>query len=54
MNLLRILGAESGRNIVAGDDVKGKLSVSLRNVTWEQALDTILEVRGLRRWTRAA
>ncbi|HUG37349.1 MAG TPA: secretin N-terminal domain-containing protein [Candidatus Limnocylindrales bacterium] len=47
VNLLRILSAESGRNIVAGDDVKGKVSVSLRNVTWEQALDTILEVKGL-------
>ncbi len=49
VNLLRILAAESGRNIVAGDDVKGKASISLRNVTWEQALDTILEVRGLQK-----
>jgi len=47
LNLLRILAAEGGRNIVAGEDVRGKVSVSLRNVTWEQALDTILEVRGL-------
>src|SRR5262245_3277940 len=52
-NLLRILAAESGRNIVAGDDVKGKVSVSLHNVTWEQALDTILETRGLQRLDRA-
>src|SRR5215470_8579224 len=42
VNLLRILAAESGRNIV-----KGRVSISLKNVTWEQALDTILEVRGL-------
>jgi type IV pilus assembly protein PilQ len=49
INLLRILGTESSRNIVAGDDVKGKVSVSLRNVTWEQALDTILEVKGLQK-----
>jgi type IV pilus assembly protein PilQ len=47
VNLLRILAAESGRNIVAGDDVKGRVSISLKNVTWEQALDTILEVRSL-------
>jgi type IV pilus assembly protein PilQ len=47
VNLLRILAAESGRNIVAGDDVKGRVSISLKNVTWEQALDTILEVRAL-------
>jgi type IV pilus assembly protein PilQ len=52
VNLLRILSAESGRNIVAGDDVKGKVSVSLHNVTWEQALDTILETRGLQRLER--
>jgi len=49
INLLRILGAESGRNIVAGDDVKGKVSVSLRNVTWEQALDAILEIKGFQK-----
>jgi type IV pilus assembly protein PilQ len=49
INLLRILAAESGRNIVAGEDVKGKVSISLRNVTWEQALDTILEVKGLQK-----
>ena len=52
INLLRILAAESGRNIVAGDDVKGKVSVSLHNVTWEQALNTILEARGLQRLDR--
>ncbi|HEU5190941.1 MAG TPA: secretin N-terminal domain-containing protein [Methylomirabilota bacterium] len=49
VNLLRILAAESGRNIVAGEDVKGRVSISLRNVTWEQALETILEVKGLQK-----
>jgi type IV pilus assembly protein PilQ len=52
VNLLRILAAESGRNIVVGEDVKGKVSVSLHNVTWEQALVTILEARGLQRLDR--
>lgn len=52
LNLLRILAAESGRNIVVGEDVKGKVSVSLHNVTWEQALGTILEARGLQRLDR--
>lgn len=47
VNLLRILAAESGRNIVIGDDVKGKMSISLRNVAWDLALDTIMESRGL-------
>jgi type II secretory pathway component HofQ len=54
VNLLRILAAESGRNIVAGDDVKGKVSVSLRNVTWEEALDTILETKGLQKLERGS
>jgi type IV pilus assembly protein PilQ len=49
VNLLRILAAESNRNIVVGEDVKGKMSISLRNVPWEQALDTILETRGLQK-----
>jgi len=47
VNLLRILAAESGKNIVIGDDVKGKMSISLRNVPWEQALAIILEARSL-------
>jgi type IV pilus assembly protein PilQ len=54
VNLLRILAAESGRNIVAGDDVKGRVSISLKNVTWEQALDTILEVRALAKVERGS
>src|SRR5213594_4440695 len=49
VNLLRILAAESNKNVVIGDDVKGKMSISLRNVPWDLALDTILETRGLRR-----
>jgi type IV pilus assembly protein PilQ len=49
VNLLRILAAESGRNIVIGEDVKGKMSISLRNVPWELALATVLEARGLQK-----
>jgi type IV pilus assembly protein PilQ len=52
VNLLRILAAESGRNIVMGDDVKGKMSISLRNVPWTLALQTVLETRGLQRIDR--
>src|SRR5213594_3144186 len=52
INLLRILAAESGRNIVIGDDVKGKMSIALRNVPWELALDTILSARGLEKLER--
>ena len=49
VNLLRILAAESGRNIVIGEDVKGKMSISLRNVPWDLAFSTVLETRGLQK-----
>lgn len=49
VNLLRILAAESTKNIVIGDDVKGKMSISLRNVPWDLALSTVLETRGLQK-----
>ena len=52
VSLLRILAAESGRNIVIGDDVKGRMSISLHNVPWTLALETILEARGLERLDR--
>jgi type IV pilus secretin PilQ/predicted competence protein len=52
VNLLRILAAESGKNVVIADDVKGKMSITLRNVPWEQALDIILEARGLEKIER--
>jgi type IV pilus assembly protein PilQ len=47
VNLLRILAAESTRNIVIGEDVKGKMSITLRNVPWDIALDTVMEAKGL-------
>src|SRR6058998_88209 len=49
VNLLRILAAESTRNVVIGDDVKGKMSISLRNVPWDLAFQTILDTRGLQK-----
>ncbi len=52
VSLLRVLATEGGRNIVIGEDVKGKMSISLRNVPWELALQTILESRGLERVDR--
>jgi type IV pilus assembly protein PilQ len=52
VHLIRLLAAESGKNVVISDDVRGKITISLRNVPWEQALDTILEARGLVRIER--
>jgi len=47
VNLLRILAAESTRNIVISEDVKGKMSITLRNVPWDLALETVMEAKGL-------
>jgi len=41
--ILRLLGDVSGYNIVVHPDVKGKISMKLMNVPWEQALDMILK-----------
>jgi type IV pilus assembly protein PilQ len=54
VNLLRILAAESGKNVVISDDVKGKMSITLRNVPWDQALDVIMEARGLEKIERGS
>jgi type IV pilus assembly protein PilQ len=34
-------------NIVSGDDVKGNVTIQMKNVPWEQALNTILTITGL-------
>ena len=46
-NLLRIIAEVSGKNVVAGGDVTGKVTVRLINVEWEQALDVILKINNL-------
>jgi type IV pilus assembly protein PilQ len=45
--VLRLLAEQGNVNIVSGDDVKGTITLSLKNVTWEQALETVMEIRGL-------
>ena len=46
-NVLRLMADVSGLNIVVGDGVKGKVTVKLLNVPWDQALDLILRTHGL-------
>jgi type IV pilus assembly protein PilQ len=46
-NLLRIIAEISKKNIVVSDDVTGKVTVRLRNVPWDQALDLVLRSKGL-------
>lgn len=45
--ILRLLGDVSGYNIVIHPDVKGKITMKLLNVPWEQALDLILKTFAL-------
>ncbi len=45
-DVLRLLGQENGINILVGDDVTGKVTVSFKEVTLEQALASILESFG--------
>lgn len=46
-NVLRLLADVSKLNIVAAEDVKGRVTIKLRNVPWDQALDIILAAKGL-------
>jgi len=45
--VLRLLAEEGGVTIVSGDDVKGNVTVHMKKVPWDQALDTILDISGL-------
>ncbi len=45
-NVLQILSYKSGVNIVAGPEVTGTVSIQLRDVPWQQALDVILQTYG--------
>lgn len=45
--ILRLLGDVSGYNIVVHPDVKGKITMKLMNVPWEQALDIIIKTFNL-------
>jgi type IV pilus assembly protein PilQ len=46
-NLLRLIADVSKRNIVVADDVTGRVTVALRNVPWDQALELVLKTKGL-------
>lgn len=46
VNVIRLIADATGENIITSEDVKGKVTVKLRNVPWEMALDTILKTKG--------
>jgi type IV pilus assembly protein PilQ len=48
-NLLGAIAEISKKNIIVADDVRGSVTIKLRNVPWDQALDIILKSKGLGR-----
>jgi type IV pilus assembly protein PilQ len=46
-SVFRLMAEYGNVSIVTSDDVKGTVTLSMKNVPWKQALDTILEVNSL-------
>ncbi len=45
--IFQLIAEVSNLNFILGDDVKGTISIKLVNVPWDQALDVILDTKGL-------
>ncbi len=46
-SIFRLISSVSRLNIVAGDDVKGQVTVRMEDVPWDQAFAAILQAKGL-------
>ncbi|HKY38081.1 MAG TPA: type IV pilus secretin PilQ [Polyangiaceae bacterium] len=46
-NVLRLLADVGQVNIVTADNVQGSVTIRMRNVPWDQALDIVLQSKGL-------
>jgi type IV pilus assembly protein PilQ len=46
-NVLRLLADVGQVNIVTADNVSGTITIRMRNVPWDQALDVVLQAKGL-------
>lgn len=46
-NILQLIAEVSDLNIIAGDDVKGTITLRLIDVPWDQALKLIMDIKGL-------
>jgi len=46
-SVLQVLADFTGLNIITSDTVKGNLTLRLKDVPWDQALDIILQAKGL-------
>ena len=45
--VLQLLADTSGQNIVVSDTVRGRVTLRLQNVPWDQALDIVMRTKGL-------
>jgi type IV pilus assembly protein PilQ len=45
--VLRLLAEQGKVSIVSGDEVKGNVTLNMKDVPWEQALRTVLDLKGL-------
>lgn len=46
-NVLRMLADVGHVNMVVAEDVSGSITIRMRNVPWDQALDVVLQAKGL-------
>ncbi len=46
-NILRLLADVGKVNIVTADDVTGSITIKMKNVPWDQALDVVLQAKAL-------
>ena len=46
-SVLRLMSEYGDKSIIAGDDVKGNVTLNMKNVPWDQALESILKIHGL-------
>jgi len=47
VNVLRLFGELANLNLILSPDVKGKVTVRLVNIPWDQAMEIILKMNGL-------
>jgi len=48
-SVLRLMAEYGNVSIISGNDVRGNVTLAMKNVSWEEALDAILQVHGLAR-----
>jgi type IV pilus assembly protein PilQ len=46
-SVLRLMAEYGNISIISGDDVKGNVTLTLKSIPWDQALDAILNIKGL-------